>query len=379
MPSLSEAVPAPRPHSWFEPFFLAGVAALPFIALANVLFGIALGLFLFSRIRPRWDSQTAFLLLYAAFSLISVGFSSQPVRSASQLREAPLFLVFPMAVACFSSFRERRAFPVIFLVQSVVFSVWGIVEYLVKTIPDPAYRIHGPVSHYMTYGGILVILAGILLAYASRGPDPVLRRFCGATAVLSLIPIFLSLTRNAWLGLFAVLGVLALARRRWIYPVAAGALIAALLALPGPVGRRFRSIFDPADPTNRDRLAMWKAGTLMVAEKPVTGLGLGMVREDYPRFLQPNAVRFYSPHLHSNVFQIPAERGLPALLAYLGFVGATLWAGWRKREEWRGLATLLAASGVFVAGFFECNFGTTVMFWFTLVASALHHRHAENL
>ena len=117
----------------------------------------------------------------------------------------------------------------------------------------------------------------------------------------------------------------------------------------------------------------------MALERPVTGMGLGLVRADYLRFRQPDAVRFYTPHLHSNIFQIAAERGLPALVFYLGFVGATLWAGWRNREHWRGLAAFLAAGGIFTAGLFEFNFGSTVMFWFTLTASALHHRHDEDL
>jgi O-antigen ligase len=379
MPSPSEAVPEGRFPRAFEILFLAGIAALPFIAPANIFFGLALICFLAARLRPRLDLQSALLLLYALCSLLSVFFSPQMGRSAPHLREALLYLVFPMAAVCFSKFRERRALLWIFLGQSLVFSVWGCVEYLVRALPDPSYRIHGPVSHYMTYGGILVILAGILLAYASRGPDALLRKVCLGAAALSALPVFLSLTRNAELGLLAILGMLGLARRKWLVLAAAGAVIVFLFLLPGSVGQRFRSTFNPAETTNRDRLAQWKTGALMTLERPVTGMGLGLVRGDYLRFRRPDAVRFYTPHLHSNLFQIAAERGIPALMSYLGFVGATLWIGWRKRGHWRGLATLLAACGIFTAGLFEFNFGSTVMFWFTLAASALHHHHDEGL
>ena len=377
MPSSFEAVPAGPFRAGFEFLFLAGIAVLPFIAPANIILGLAFLLFLAARLRVRLDAQGAWLLLYALFSFLSVLFAAQPERGVPNLGKLLLFLIFPMAVACYRTFRERRGFIWIFIVQSVGFSVWGLIEYVLRSIPDPLYRIHGPVSHYMTYSGILVVLTGIRLAYASRGPDARVRRVCLVAAILGFIPIFLSLTRNAWLGLLGILIMLAVAQRKWVLPAAGVALILLVALLPGPTGRRFRSISDPADATNRDRLAMWKAGVLMVLERPVTGQGLGMAEEDYARFRQPGAVRSWVPHLHSNVFQIAAERGIPALAAYLGFVAATLIAGWRRRESGRGLATLLAASGTFIAGFFEFNFGMTVMFWHTLAAAALYHTPAS--
>ena len=152
---------------------------------------------------------------------------------------------------------------------------------------------------------------------------------------------------------------------------AAAAAVLLLVLIPNPAGRRFLSIFDPADPTNRDRVAMWKAGWAMALEKPATGQGLGMVQDDYRRFLQPGAVRTEVPHLHSNPFQIMAERGFVALAAYLAFVGAVLWAGWRRRDDWMGLASLLACGGIFAAGLFEYNFGDTEVLWLTLAASSL--------
>jgi O-antigen ligase len=377
MPSSFEAVPAPPFRAGFEFLFLAGIAVLPFIAPANIVLALAFIAFLGARIRVKLDAQGAWLLLYALFSFLGILFAAQPERSAPGLGKAILFLIFPMAAACYGTFRERRGFIWIFISQSILFSAWGLVEYIFRTLPDPFHRIHGPVSHYMTYSGILMVLTGILLAYASRGPDARVRRVCLGVALLGVVPIFLSLTRNAWLGLLAILIMLAVARRKWVLPAAGVVLILLVALLPGPTGKRFRSISDPSDATNRDRLAMWKAGIRMVQERPATGLGMGMAEEDYARFRQPGAVRSWVPHLHSNVVQIAAERGIPALAAYLGFVAATLIAGWRKRESWRGLATLLAASGTFIAGFFEFNFGLTVMFWHTLAAAALHHTPAS--
>ncbi|HEY7696945.1 MAG TPA: hypothetical protein VIE88_00945, partial [Vicinamibacteria bacterium] len=87
--------------------------------------------------------------------------------------------------------------------------------------------------------------------------------------------------------------------------------------------------------------------------------------EVYPIYVEPDASRHDNPHLHNNLVQVAAERGLPALLAFLWFVGASLYLALRelRNAPGAGTARALAAgalavllSGV-VAGLFEYNFG----------------------
>jgi O-antigen ligase len=68
-----------------------------------------------------------------------------------------------------------------------------------------------------------------------------------------------------------------------------------------------------------------------------------------------------NPHLHNVPIQIAAERGIPALLAWLCFVGVaavTLWRQMRAKVApdvaGAGLAALV---GMLAAGLFEYNFG----------------------
>jgi O-antigen ligase len=80
-------------------------------------------------------------------------------------------------------------------------------------------------------------------------------------------------------------------------------------------------------------------------------------------------------HLHSNIIQIGAERGIPALLAWLTFIG---WAALSLLRLTRDkdpnlrpvtVAALAALIGLFVAGFFEYNFGDseiTVLFLYLI-------------
>lgn len=360
-----------RPASVFFWLLLAGVAAAPFIALSTILYGLAFIAFLALRPRVPLSPALGFLLLFAALSLASIPAAAQPARSLKQIGEVANLAVFPLLLAGFAMRPVRRILPWIFLAQAVFLSLWGLVEFAVKVPAVPSWRIRGPMSHYMTYSGLLVVLFGLLAAYAVLGEDRRLRRFSFGAAILAVAPVLLSLTRSAWVGLLTAAVLLAVARRRTWVIGAAAVTVLLLVLVPNPAGRRFVSIFDAADPANRDRIAMWKAGWAMALEKPATGQGMGIPEDDYRRFLQPGAVRTAVPHLHSNPIHLLAERGFPALAAYLGFVGAVLWAGWRRRDDWTGLASLLACGAIFAAGLFEYNFGDTEVLWLTLTASAL--------
>ena len=51
------------------------------------------------------------------------------------------------------------------------------------------------------------------------------------------------------------------------------------------------------------------------------GVGPDQIERVYPRYRVPDAVKPTNPHLHNVPMQIAAERGLPALGAWIWFVG----------------------------------------------------------
>ena len=108
---------------------------------------------------------------------------------------------------------------------------------------------------------------------------------------------------------------------------------------------------------------MWKIGRDVVRDHPVFGLGPEQIHPNYERYRQayPEAVNATNPHLHNVPIQIAAERGIPALLAWLWFVAVAvrdLWRRLRRRVApdlaGAGLAALIA---MLAAGLFEYNFG----------------------
>jgi O-antigen ligase len=230
-----------------------------------------------------------------------------------------------------------------------------------------AQRVRGPFSIYMTFGGVLFLGVLFFLAYLANLPW---RRawWMLPGAGVTVAALAFTYSRNAWLGLAAgTLGLVLTAQRTLrIVAVLAVVLAVGAVALPGGVAERARSVVNLEDQTLRDRVAMWRSGLSMIADHPLLGVGPGEVRTWYQHYRRPEAVRPSTGHLHNSAIQIAAERGLPALIAWLWLWVVFFREGWRilgrtDRESpmRRALvcASLAGAAGFLVAGLFEHNFG----------------------
>ena len=152
----------------------------------------------------------------------------------------------------------------------------------------------------------------------------------------------MSQTRSAWVGAAAGLGALAaLALLRAPRLLWAALAVGARAAARRPGG--IRSRLTVLDESSRDRYYMWQAGLDMVLERPVFGQGPGMIESVYPRFRWPEAPNPRQPHLHDNLLQIAAERGLPGLVFFLWWVGVAFLAA--LREARRAAARAAARAG----------------------------------
>jgi O-antigen ligase len=153
-------------------------------------------------------------------------------------------------------------------------------------------------------------------------------------------------------------------------------LTAAVVALaPVQLTERIYSTFDMNDPTNRDRVAMLKAGVDMLKDYPLTGVGPEMVGRAYPDYRVSTAVQENNMHLHNVPMQIAAERGLPALAMWLWFVGAAL-VGLRPlldraRNRVFAAAAAGAVAAMLTAGMFEYNFGDSEFLMLFLILLTL--------
>jgi O-antigen ligase len=184
--------------------------------------------------------------------------------------------------------------------------------------------------------------------------------------------LVLTLTRSAWIGLaFAAAVVLAFYKPKSLILIPVAITLFFILS-PEHVKRRALSIFSKRHYSNTQRIEYFQAGIQIIKEKPLWGTGpctVDMVFQNPKYKLSEVAKR--NVHLHNNIIQIGAERGIPALLAWLTFIG---WAALSLLQLLRekdpavrpvAVGALAALVGLFVAGFFEYNFGDseiTVLF-----------------
>ncbi len=365
----------PRVRSGFlngESSFVYGIAvwlALVQVSIAAsqiVLAGLVLlWLYLVSRdaVSPQSLPYDVPFALYALLTLASAWFSFDPRASFPATKEL-LLLIVPYLLI--STVRKRETLESLVMVLVGVADVGALVgwwQWRFGDLSDINHRIHGFVGHYMTYAGLLMgtglfALAGLLFS----PPRSRHRWFYLLSFLLIGSALVLSLTRSAWIGtLVAGLLLLFLKDFRLLLVVPLLAIVAAVV-LSGDIERRVQSFVRP-DTSGWDRVYMLEAGSRIVQNHPFLGVGPEMVSEAYPIYVDADAPRHDNPHLHNNFMQVAAERGIPALLAFLWFVGASLVVAIRELRRARTAERLLAASSLavllagVVAGFFEYNFG----------------------
>jgi len=371
------------------------------LALSNVLLGLSVLALPFSwigrgggareavresiRLGRRGGPLLGALAVYAALLLVSIAASLDPGHSARALSELFNLAVVPLALLLVRGARGARRVVDGLVVVAGLSALFGLGQFLVG-YGDLSHRIRASFSHYMTFSGVLLVADCLLLAQLACGRATGLRGsawgWAGRWGALLAINAALvgSYTRSAWVGLAVALVLLILVRApKWLLALPVAALLFALLA-PAPVLDRALSIADLNDPSNRDRLAMVRSGAAMIADRPLVGVGPEMVDVLYPRYRVESAVRDEVPHLHDSFLQIAAERGLPALAAFLAILGISLAGAWRRLRREGGcdgpradlhLGALLAVVAFSVAGLFEHNWGDTEVQRLALFALAL--------
>lgn len=383
-PMLSHILPAndlPRDRLEFGALLalLAFAASLQMsIAVAQSLLGLTVLLLLVMLARrqepPRVPSFFWPLAAFAALTLLSAAASFHPRESFSDSRQLLLLLIIPAVYRLAQGTRALRVADVIITVGAVS-ALAGIIQYGIFNFDHLGRRPQGAMGHYMTYSGLLmlVIVAGAARLMFRKSD----RAWTALVMPALLVALGLTLTRGAWVGAFlglAVLFALRDLRMLTVLPVVAAVFV---ILAPAAVTDRMYSMFDINDPSNRDRVAMARSGVRMIADHPLTGVGPNMIPHVYERYRDPSAVNPTSPHLHNVPLQIAAERGLPALVAWLWFIvlaARDLWQRFRRSETPSlSAAGLGALAAMLAAGMFEHNFGDSEFQMLLLVLLTLPH------
>jgi O-antigen ligase len=371
------------------------------------------------------------LLALVVWTLLAASFAQDPARAHVDAKKLLLYTVFYLAVEVLSRDGDReRVLQAVFL-GGLALAGLMVAQHLFLGYDRLDRRPTGFLGHYMSASGVTMVVLLLAVAHLAFGPRarPRLAHFGLAAAVLAGVgavaaatavghgllatrlcvaalaaagaavslsgsaaaqaialaaiaapvaawALVVSQTRNAWIGAVIGLSVVALLRAPRLLWLLGLATAAVLVLRPAAITERLTI----GDASSRDRYYMWQAGLDMVLDKPVFGQGPGMILVAYPRYRWPEATHPMQPHLHNNLLQIAAERGLPGLAFFLWWAVAVFAAaiGEARRgvaearaPDWAAGGALAALAAVFVAGLFEYNLGDSEVLMLVLVLTAV--------
>ena len=380
----------------------AAVSSLISIAACQNLLGAALLVMLLARQRLRLPPIALPLACFVGLTLVSLALSSDPRAGLPQVKKFYVFLMLPVVFTAITRVSEIRPLIWAWAAAASASGLWAIAQFWTKReyalargedfyVAYVADRATGFMGHWMTFGAaqmvaLMMLLAVLLFAAPARR----YRWLPIAAAVLISASIAIGWTRSVWLAA-AVAGVYLIAvwrpRLLLLTPVL---LIVVWFASPRSVRERLVSIYKPHGQvdSNVHRYVTMRTGLAMIQAHPVFGIGPEMPGKQFQQYVPADVARplpegFYG-HLHNVYLQYAAERGIPALVAFLWIIAVMLrdWLrrarsaldGQRRAILHGAIAALLA---LLVEGFFEHNLGDSEVLSMFFVVAAWGYRAWE--
>jgi O-antigen ligase len=223
----------------------------------------------------------------------------------------------------------------------------------------------------MTFAGLLMLVDLMTVAQVLCCTHR--RQLLWAVPALLIITaaLLMTHTRSAWCGLIAGCCVIFALRQKALLLALPLVALVVLLLIPQTIKIRALSIVNRREITAQERLSMWSSGVRIIRDHPWTGVGMGAMVRIYPHYREPDSPvdpKRRIGHLHNNIIQVAAERGLLGLACWLWIWGAYGYQTWRIYErlepEQRQAKALVVGSlasviGFHIEGLFEHTFGDT--------------------
>jgi putative inorganic carbon (hco3(-)) transporter len=353
------------------------------IAVSQTLLGVGVGLMLVFRRRFEFPRIWLPLLVFFLLTLISLLHSVDPWGGRPQIRKFYVFLLIPLMYGVFSvQFSKIIYVAAGWAVTATASGLWGLIQFFLRyhhaTVTGEdfytayvASRITGFESHWMTFGALQLSVLLFLLAqllFSSK----LLPKWSYISILVLGSAIVLGWTRSIWLAAIpSTLYLLWFWRPKmiWILP----ALLALIIPFtPADTQDRLLSIINPHGDTdsNEHRFVTFLTGWEMIKAHPLLGLGPEQVGKQFESYVPPSIPRplptGYYGHLHDIYLQYAAERGIPAMLAMMWFIGTMLWdsmralrklAPGRSEERFVLHAAIAFTIAILVEGLGEFNLG----------------------
>jgi O-antigen ligase len=352
-------------------------AALPVLLALYLLFSmisisigqIFLGLFLVcwlillaaKKIKFEMPVFFWFLIAYSFLTLLSCIFSVDPALSFKDSKELFLFLIIPMVYTGFKNTTVLKRTCYAFFASGIAASVYGIYQFFFEL--QYWQRSSGFMSQPMTQAGLLILFIAMSLSFFVFSQDK--QRFLWGLALpFGLTALTLTQIRSSWIGLIgaAVLILFLYKPKTLIFVPLALALL--FIFSSQIIKDRVLSVFDLKSEAHVERWSFVRTGLHIVKEYPLLGTGpdtVDIVFQDPEYGLSDEAKK--NVHLHNNIIQIAAERGILTLAVWLSLI-VWLFISLIKKLKNKDpvlfpitVGALAVLTAFFIAGQFEYNFG----------------------
>lgn len=387
----------------FHLTFLSAASIVVSIAVSQLSMGLALLTLFMSRRRLRFPPLKLPLALFFAATVLALLLSPNPIGGLPQIRKFFVFSTLLLVATTFESIGQIRALILTWGGVATISAIRGLWQYsdrrhIALTENANTYgffldgRITGFASHWMTFGGVQMIILLLLVSivfFSDKRRDKVIAWCCLPFVWVCLV---LGLTRSVFL-LGVPVGMIFLIwswRRSALAVIPIVALLSFMIA-PFHVRDRIASVIQPHGDvdSNSRRTVMRRTGWAMVKAHPWLGLGPEQIRPQFDRFVPADIPRplprgWYG-HLHNIYLQYAAERGVPALVFLLWMIGGAAF------DFFRALRRQLASGGnrfllhgaiaviiaVLAEGFFEHNLGDSEVLTLLLTVIACGYVAAQ--
>lgn len=324
------------------------------------------------------------MIVYCALSILASFFSVNPGVSLIDSKDLLLFLIIPIVYMGLRQTNEIKRANLALLASAYVSIFYSLFTYVFKAAPGE--RVQGFMGHYMTQAGVMLLFGALALSIFIFSRDKA-RFFWGLGFLLSVLILILTSTRSAWIGMIIATSVVLFffKPKTLIFIPIATALI--LFLSPKEVKNRALSIFSTRSYSNAQRLEYLNAGIKIIKEYPIFGTGPNTVEMEFqnPKYgLSEEAKQ--NVHLHNNILQIAAERGIPTLLVWFVFL-VWLLISLIKLVPNKDptlfpltVAAIAAFLAHFAAGFFEYNFAdaeVAALFFYIMTIPFAQARNLE--
>lgn len=348
------------------------------IAISQIALGCSLAVMLWRTLRVReplpCTGMGRWTIALAIWALGMIPLSTDPGQSLVFYKR--FFLFTAMWITASVAYTRPRQWLLLAAVVAgaVVASLWGQV-YLWQA-SGSLFKIRlDQMSNSMTSGCLLMmsllLMGGFIISHRVRTRVWSGMLLAAAPVALALIQ---TMTRSAWLGLVAGVGLMLLLARPRLFGAFLGVILVGLLILPNlpdsMVSETMKRRLDPeyftSGGSTSKRVDMWHEGWAMVKEHPLTGVGDRDLEKIGPQYYSAPGMIYFG-HLHSNPVMLAAIWGVPGLILGMGFLFRQLWLLGQRWRQFRKtmvmaetgwtLGALGIWAGFFVAGLTEWYFG----------------------